>query len=84
MLLEEYLHPLGLQQSVVADELGISRNRRNEIVLGKHSATADTAIRLERRFTMPARFWLHVEADDDLQTAPEKAEKARRGAKRTA
>lgn len=47
MLLEEFLRPLGLQQSVVADELGISRNRLNELVLGKRSVTADTAIRLE-------------------------------------
>jgi addiction module HigA family antidote len=69
MLLEEFLRPLGLQQSVVADELGISRNRLNELVLGKRSVTADTAIRLERRFKMPARFWLHLQADYDLQMA---------------
>lgn len=56
MLLEEFLRPLGLQQSIVADELGISRNRLNELVMGKRSVTADTAIRLERRFNMPARF----------------------------
>jgi plasmid maintenance system antidote protein VapI len=29
MLLEEFLRPLGLQQSAVADELGTSRNRLN-------------------------------------------------------
>jgi len=57
----------GLQQSVVADELGISRNRLNELILGKRSVTADTAIRLEHRFSMPARFWLHLQADYDLQ-----------------
>ena len=68
MLLEEFLRPLGLQQSVVADELDISRNRLNELVLGKRSVTADTAIRLERRFKMPARFWLHLQANQDLQT----------------
>ena len=34
MLLEEFLRSLGLQQSVVADELGISRNRLNELILG--------------------------------------------------
>jgi len=69
LLLEEFLRPLGLQQGVVADELGISRNRLNELVLGKRSVTADTAIRLERRFKMPARFWLHLQADYDLQMA---------------
>ncbi len=69
MLLEEFLRPLGLRQSVAANELGISRNRLNELVLGKRSVTADTAIRLERRFKMPARFWLHLQANHDLQTA---------------
>jgi antitoxin HigA-1 len=84
MLLEEFLRPLGLQQSVVADELGISRNRLNELVRGKRSVTADTAIRLERRFKMPARFWLHLQADYDLQTALNEEGSARRGARRTA
>jgi addiction module HigA family antidote len=69
MLLDEFLRPLGLQQSVVADELGVSRYRLNELIRGKRSMTADIAIRLERRFKMPARFWLHLQADYDLQMA---------------
>lgn len=78
MLLEEFLRPLGLQQSVVAGQLGISRNRLNELILGKRSVTADTAIRLERRFKMPARFWLHLQADYDLQMALREPRVARR------
>jgi addiction module HigA family antidote len=84
MLMEEFLRPLGLQQSVVADELGISRNRLNELVLGKRSVTADTAIRLERRFKMPPRFWMHLQADYDLQAALNEDRSGRRGARRTA
>ena len=82
MLLEEFLRPLGLQQSVVADELGISRNRLNELILGKRSVTADTAIRLERRFKMSARFWLHLQADYDLQAALNETKGGRPRAKR--
>jgi addiction module HigA family antidote len=82
MLLEEFLRPLGVRQSVVADELDISRNRLNQLVLGKRSVTADTAIRLERRFKMPARFWLHLQADYYLQTALNKAGAAGRRTKR--
>ena len=37
------------------------------------TVTADTAIRLERRFGMPARFWLHLQADFDLQVARDAA-----------
>ena len=84
MLLEEFLRPLGLQQSVVADELGISRNRLNESIRGKRSVTADTAIRLERRFGMPARFWPHLQADYDLQTALNEAKATKRRMKRPA
>ena len=36
----------------------------------------DTAIRLERRFKMPARFWLHLQAHYDLQMALNKARAA--------
>jgi antitoxin HigA-1 len=69
MLLEEFLKPLGLKQNEVARELGISANRLNEIVLGKRGITADTALRLEDRFGMRAQFWMHLQADWDLQAA---------------
>jgi antitoxin HigA-1 len=69
MLLEEFLKPLGLRQNLVAQELGISANRLNEIILGKRGITADTALRLQDRFGMPAQFWMHLQADWDLQTA---------------
>jgi antitoxin HigA-1 len=84
MLLEEFMRPLCLQQSVVADALGISRDRLNELILGKRSVTADTAICLERRFKMPARFWLHLQADYDLQTALNEAKAATCRVKRLA
>ena len=86
MLFEEFLRPLGLQQSVVAEELGISRNRlKNEkLILGKRSVTAYIALRLERRFKMPARFWPHLQADYDLQTALNEAKAAKRRVKRLA
>jgi len=78
MLLEEFLKPLGLQQNQAAQELGISVNRLNEIILGKRGITADTALRLEDRFQMPAQFWMHLQADWDLQTAIKKRGPRRR------
>ena len=81
---EEFLRPLGLRQSVVTDELGISRNRLNEFIPGERSVTADTAICLERRFKMPARFCPHVQAGYDLQTALNDAKAARRRVKQSA
>ena len=69
MLLEEFLKPLGLSQIEAARQLGISNNRLNEIVLGKRSITADTALRLAARFETSPQLWMHLQADWDLQQA---------------
>jgi antitoxin HigA-1 len=72
MLLEEFIRPLGLKQPALAAELGVSLNRLNEIVLGKRGITADTAIRLARRFQMSPQFWMRLQADWDLAQALER------------
>ena len=69
MLLEEYLKPLGLTQVEAARQLGISLNRLNEIVLGKRGVTADTALRLARRFKTTPQVWMHLQASWDLHQA---------------
>ena len=76
MLYEEYLKPLGLTQVAAARELGISANRLNELVLGKRGVTADTALRLARRFKTTARLWMHLQADWDLHEAIRKGSAA--------
>lgn len=69
MLLEEFLKPMGLTQSDAASQLGISLNRLNELVLGKRGITADTALRLARRFQTTPQLWMHLQADWDLHEA---------------
>jgi len=69
ILLEEFLEPLGLGQVEAARRLGVSLNRLNEIVLGKRSITADTALRLARLFEMSPQFWMRLQADWDLHRA---------------
>jgi antitoxin HigA-1 len=69
MLLEEFLKPLGLTQVEAAQQLGISGNRLNELVLGKRGVTADTALRLARRFGTTPQLWMHLQADWDLREA---------------
>jgi addiction module HigA family antidote len=78
MLLEEFLRPLGLKQPALAVELGVSLNRLNEIVLGKRGITADTAIRLARRFKMSPQFWMRLQADWDLAQALARPRERRR------
>ena len=69
MLLEEFLKPMGIAQADAARRLGVSLNRLNEIVLGKRSITADTALRLARLLKTSPQFWMRLQADWDLHQA---------------
>ena len=67
ILLEEFLKPLNLSQNRLAREVGVPPRRINEIVLGKRSVTADTALRLARYFGTSDRFWIGLQVDYDLE-----------------
>jgi addiction module HigA family antidote len=54
VLLEEFLRPMGLSQNRLALQIGVPPRRINEIVLGKRSITADTALRLALLWNIPA------------------------------
>ena len=69
VLLEEFLTPMGLSQNRLALDVGVHARRINEIVLGKRSVTADTALRLARYFGTTPQFWLGLQADYDLDIA---------------
>jgi len=66
VLLEEFLLPMHLSQNRLALDIGVPPRRINEIVLGKRSITADTALRLGRYFRMSPQFWLGLQMDYDL------------------
>lgn len=69
VLLEEFLVPLGISQNALARAADVSPRRINEIVLGKRSVTADTAVRLAVALGTTERFWLGLQADYDLEEA---------------
>lgn len=68
ILLEEYLEPLEISQYRLAKDISVPPRRINEIVHGKRSVTADTALRLSRYFGTSERFWLNLQARYDLET----------------
>lgn len=72
VLMEEFLGPLGISQNRLALAIGVHPRRINEIVLGKRSVTADTALRLARFFGTSAKFWLGLQTDYDLDVAGDK------------
>lgn len=62
----EYLEPLNLTQQQLADALGITRVRINEIILGKRSVTPDTAFRLAKYFNTTPDFWINLQMNIDM------------------
>jgi len=69
VLLEEFLEPMGISQNRVARAMGVPPRRINEIVHGKRSVTADTALRLARALGTSEQFWMGLQADYDLEEA---------------
>lgn len=69
VLKHDYLEPLGMSVYGLAAKLSVPRSRLNEIVLGRRSVTAETALRLGRFFDTSADFWLGLQAAYDLEIA---------------
>jgi antitoxin HigA-1 len=67
ILLEEFLHPLGISQNFLARDIGVSPRRINEIVHGERSITADTDLRFSKALGTSEGFWLGLQADHDLE-----------------
>ena len=72
VLLEEFLKLLGVSQNSLARAVSVPPRRINEIVHGKRSITADTAVRLSQFFGTSEKFWLGLQDDFDLEEARSK------------
>ena len=72
ILMEEFLKPLGISQYRLAKDIHVPARRINEIVQGKRSISADTALRLSRYFNLSERFWLNLQARYDLEMQKDK------------
>ncbi len=69
VLREDYLEPLNLSANALANELGVTATRINEIVREKRGISADTALRLARYFGSSATFWLNMQSQYELRLA---------------
>lgn len=72
ILLEEFLKPMGISQYRLAKATSVPARRINEIVHGKRSITADTALRLSKYFGMSDRFWMNLQTRYDLEIEKDK------------
>ena len=66
MLLEEFLKPLGMSQTELAERIRVSYPRVNEIINGRRGITPDTALRLSKLFGTTPEFWLNGQRNWDL------------------
>lgn len=69
ILLEDFLKPLGLSQTKLAELIDVHYPRVNEIINGKRGITPDTAMRLSKLFDTTVEFWLNGQLECDLYDA---------------
>jgi addiction module HigA family antidote len=67
VLNEEFLIPLGITAYRLSKDTEIPQTRVSQIIKGKRSITADTALRLAEYFGTTPKFWLGLQNDYDLE-----------------
>lgn len=81
ILTEEFMVPMGLTQTALADAMGVQRKHANELCNGRRAVTAATALILARVLGTSAEFWLDTQRRMDLweaQHSPKEAERIAR------
>ena len=63
------MEPHGLSANRLGALVGVPPNRISDIVRGRRSITADTALRLSRAFGTSPEFWLNLQTHFDLELA---------------
>ena len=61
------MEELGLSANQVARTLGVPANRTSEIVRGRRSITADTALRLAEWLGTSPEFWMRLQEKYDIK-----------------
>ena len=69
ILTEEFMAPMALTQSALAEAMGVPRKHVNELCNNRRSVTAATALILSRVFGNSPEFWLNIQRRVDLWEA---------------
>jgi addiction module HigA family antidote len=75
-ILGDELEEIGLSAKRLADMIEVPPNRLYQLLAGKRSMTADTALRLGRYFGMTADFWMNLQSAYELDLARQQVGKA--------
>ena len=68
-ILADELEDTGLSAKRLADVIDVPPNRLYQLIAGKRSMTADTALRLGQYFGMAADFWMNLQSAYELDLA---------------
>jgi len=66
ILNEEFLKPLGISQTQLADALGISFRTINELVNEKRNLSSEMAMKLSKYFGTSPELWLNLQNQYDI------------------
>lgn len=66
ILRHEFLEPLNITQTQLAERLHVPFQRINELVNGRRGVTPGTALRLARFFGTTPNLWMNLQAKYDL------------------
>lgn len=69
ILTEEFMKPMRLTQSALAEAMGVQRKHVNELCNNRRQVTAATALILARVFGNSPDFWLNVQKRSELWEA---------------
>jgi addiction module HigA family antidote len=82
-LLKREIEARKLSANRIALDLGVPSGRITDILNGRRSITADTAVRLGRYFGNSAQFWLNLQSQYDIaMVEDERGEEIARRVKR--
>ncbi|MDX1268712.1 MAG: HigA family addiction module antitoxin [Oceanisphaera sp.] len=67
VLLQQYMEPQNISQNALARAIKVPPRRINEIIHEKRGITADTAVRLAIYFGGSASYWMHLQAEFEIE-----------------
>ena len=68
-ILQDELDELNVSPSEFAHQIDVPPNRVSQIIAGKRSITADSALRFGHWFDVDPRFWINLQSQFDLAVA---------------
>lgn len=66
ILVEEFMAPMALTQTALAEAMGVQRKHVNELCNDRRAITAPTALILARVFGNSPDFWLNAQRRSDI------------------